>query len=152
SSATQSDLPSAGPGYWPARGFRPHGCSSAYVDRILRGANPAELPVEGGDKVRDGGQPQNRKSDEADRPAWPARRRCRRDRIIWPLHLRRHRTAGCLYPGAYSRVASRPHHRTCRQTPAAGRLPSPLLVAAGGLMSYGADRVTAHGQAAYYID
>src|SRR5262249_5433672 len=39
-------------------------------------------------------------------------------------------------PGAYNRIASRPHHRTRRQTPAAGRLPSPVL---GG--SWGVDVV-----------
>ena len=52
---------------------------ATYVDKILKGAKPADLPVEAADKVRAGDQSEN---GQADRPDDPAQVLARADRVI----------------------------------------------------------------------
>ena len=87
-----------------------HRQAAYYIDRILRGAAPADLPVQAPN-------------------------------------------GGLLVPPGLTAVL---HRDLIIELAARHRLPAVyqarFWVAAGGLMSYGADRVTAHRQAAYYID
>ena len=53
--------------------------AATYVDRILRGAKPADLPIAGADEVRAGHQPQDR---QGARPRYPADLLARADEVI----------------------------------------------------------------------
>jgi ABC-type uncharacterized transport system substrate-binding protein len=91
--ATQRRLPTM----FPATTFMSVGALMAYgvnqieqyrriamfIDKILKGANPAELPVRAADEVRAGHQPQDRQGPRPDDPAVGARAGGRSDRVMW---------------------------------------------------------------------